>query len=83
MADGAKFDSCANAFIMSKYGNSFVMVANSFKNLQFVITFVHNTKLRICQEYKYNALVDNKDLCVMQIPNLSINWQYPQIDSHI
>ena len=55
-----------NAFIMSKYGNS-------FENLQFVITFVHNTrakhKLRICQECKSEVLVDNKDLHVTQIPN--------------
>ena len=60
---------------MSIYGNSFAEAANSFENLQFVITFVHNTKakhkLRICQEYKSEALVDNKDLCVMQIPNLA------------
>ena len=51
------------------------MVANPFGNLKFVITFVHNTKvkdkLRICQEYKSEALADNKDLHVMQIPNLA------------
>jgi hypothetical protein len=28
-------------------------------------------KLRICQEYKSEALADNKDLHVMQIPNLA------------
>ena len=50
------------------------MVANPFRNSKFVITFVHNTKvnkLRICQEYKSEALADNKDLHVMQIPNLA------------
>ena len=64
-----------NAFVMLKYGNLFVMAANPFGNLNFVITFVHNTKvkhkLRICQEYKSEALADNKDLHVMQIPNLA------------
>ena len=87
---------------MFKYGNSFAIAENPFRNLKFVITFVHNTKAkhksRICQEYKSEALVDNKDLHVMQIPNLakqflvptycltpnlSMNWQNPQIDSHI
>jgi hypothetical protein len=42
---------------------------------EIVITFVHNTKvkhkIRICQEYKSKALADNKDLHVMQIPNLA------------
>jgi hypothetical protein len=60
---------------MLKYGNLFVMAANPFGNLKFVITFVHNTKvkhkLRICQEYKSKALADNKDLHVMPIPNLA------------
>ena len=93
----------SNAFIMFKYGNLFAIAANPFRNLTFVITFVHNTKvkhkLRICHEYKSEGLVDNKDLHVMQIPNLakqlwclhiycltpnlSMNWQNPQIDSHI
>jgi len=60
---------------MLKYRNLFVMAANPLRKLKFVITFVHNTKvklkLRICQEYKSEALADNKNLHVMQIPNLA------------
>jgi hypothetical protein len=52
-----------------------MMVANLFANLKFVITSIHNTKvkhkLRICHGYKSEALVENKDLHVMQIPNLA------------
>ena len=59
-ADSTKFDSHANAFVMFKYGNLFAIAANPFRNLKFAITFVHNTKvkhkLRICQEYKSEAL---------------------------
>jgi hypothetical protein len=52
------------------------LICNSRKSIQkFVITFVHNTKvnhkLRICEEYKSEVLVDNKDLHVVQIPNLA------------
>jgi hypothetical protein len=51
------------------------MVANLFGNLKFVITFIHNTKvkhkLRICHGYKSKALAENEDLHVMQIPNLA------------
>jgi len=76
---------------------------NSFGNLKFVIKFAHNKnlkyKFRICQVYKSEAPVDNKALCVMQIPNmprkfavptylcqspnLEMNWQCSQIESHI
>ena len=70
-----------NAFGMFKYGNLFAMAANSFGNLKFMITFVHNTKvkhkLRICHEYKSEALVDNKDLHAMQIPNLAKQFLAP------
>ena len=56
-------------------------LTNAFRNLKFIITFVHNTKvkhkLRICQEYKSEALVDNKDLRVMQIPNLAKQFLVP------
>jgi hypothetical protein len=74
-ADGTKFGSCSNAFVMLKFGNLFVMIANPFLNLKFEITFIHNTKvkhkLRVCHEYKSETLVDNMDLHVMQIPNLA------------
>ena len=57
------------------------IAANPSRNLKFVITFVHNTKvmhkLRICQECKSIALVDNKDLHVMQIPNLAKQFLVP------
>ena len=66
---------------MFKYGNLYAIAANSFRNLKFVITFVHNKnvkyKLRICQVYKSEALVDNKDLCVMQIPNMPKKFAVP------
>ena len=59
---------------MFKYRNSYAIAANSIGNFKFVIKFAHNKnlkyKLRICQVYKSEALVDNKDLCVMQIPNM-------------
>ena len=45
-ADSTQFDSYANAFIMSKYGNSFAKAANSFEILQILSTFVHNTKAK-------------------------------------
>ena len=80
-ADSTKFDSHANAFVMFKYGNLFAIAANPFRNLKFAITFVHNTKvkhtLRICQEYKSKALVDNKELCDMQTPNLAKQFLVP------
>ena len=69
------------AIVMFKYGNSYAIVANSFRNSKFVIKFAHNKnlkcKLRICQVYKYEALVDNKDLCVMQIPNMPRKFAVP------
>ena len=53
---------------------SAVIAANSFGNSKFVIKFANNKnlkyKLRICQVYKSEALVDDKDLCVIQIPNM-------------
>ena len=56
----------------------YVIAANSIGNSKFVIKFAHNKnlkyKLRICQVYKSEALVDNKDLCVMQIPNMP--WKF-------
>ena len=70
-----------NAFVMLKFGYLCVMVANLFGNLKFVITFIHNTKvkhkLRICQVYKSEGPVDNKDLCVMQIPNMPWKFAVP------
>ena len=67
-----------NAIVMFKYRNSYAIAANSIGNSKFVIKFVHNKnlkyKLRICQVYKSEALVDNKDLCVMQIPNMP--WKF-------
>jgi hypothetical protein len=60
---------------MFKYGNLFAIAANPFRNFKFVITFVRNTKVKhklgICEEHKSKALVDNKDLWVMQILNLA------------
>jgi hypothetical protein len=78
MADSAKFEHLANGFanaiVMFKYRNSYAIAANSIRNSKFVIKFAHNKnlkyKLRICQVYKSEAPVDNKDLCVMQIPNM-------------
>jgi hypothetical protein len=59
---------------MFKYGNSYAIATNSFGNSKFVIKFAHNKNLkykpRICQVYKSEAPVDNKDLCLMQIPNM-------------
>ena len=59
---------------MLKYRNSYAIAANSFGNSKFVIKFAHNKnlkyKFRLCQVYKSEAPVDNKDLCVMQIPNM-------------
>ena len=70
-----------NAFIMFKYRNSYAIAANSFRNSKFVIKFAHNKnlkyKLRICQVYKSEAPVDNKDLCVMQIPNMPWKFAVP------
>ena len=63
---------------MSKYGNSFAMAANSFEILQFVITFVHNTKQSTNLEYvRSKILVDNKDLHVTQISNLDQQFLVP------
>ena len=66
---------------MFKYRNSYVIAANSFRNSIFVIKFAHNKnlkdKLRICQVYKSEAPVDNKDLCVMQIPNMPWKFAVP------
>jgi len=63
-----------NAIVMLKYRNSYAIAANSFRNSKFVIKFAYNKnlkyKLRICQVYKSEGPVDNKDLCVMQIPNM-------------
>jgi hypothetical protein len=86
-----------NAFIMSKYGNSFVMAVIHSKIYNFVITFVHNTKekhklspkpwwtIRICVSWKFQIWPNNfwclHIYCLT--PNLSMNWQCPQIDSHI
>ena len=51
-----------------------MIVANSIGSSKLVIKFAHNKnlkyKLRICRVYKSEALVDNKDLSVMQIPNM-------------
>ena len=70
-----------NAIIMLKYRNSYAIAANSFGNSKFVIKFAHNKnlkyKLRICQVYKSEALVDNKDLCVIQIPNMPWKFAVP------
>ena len=59
---------------MFKYRNSYVIVANSIGSSKLVIKFAHNKnlkyKLRICRVYKSEALADNKDLSVMQIPNM-------------
>ena len=76
-----------NAIVMLKYRNSYVIAANSFGNSKFVIKFAHTKnlkyKFRICQVYKSEAPVHNKDLRVMQIPNLAMNWQCSQIELHI
>jgi len=92
-----------NAIIMLKYRNSYVIAANSFGNSKFVIKFADKKnlkyKFRICQVYKSEAPVDNKDLvsCKFQIcpenlwcqhiycqsPNLEMNWWCSQIESHI
>src|ERR1700734_140855 len=70
-----------NAIIMLKYRNSYAIAVNSFGNSKFVIKFAHNKnlkyKFRICQVYKFEAPVDNKDLCVMQIPNMPRKFVVP------
>src|SRR6202050_869424 len=70
-----------NAIIMFKYRNSSAIAANSFGNSKFVIKFAHNKnlkyKFRICQVYKSKAPLDNKDLCVMQIPNMPRKFAVP------
>jgi len=70
-----------NAIVMFKYRNSYAIATNSFGNSKFVIKFAHNKnlkyKLRICQVYKSEALVDNKDLCVIQIPNMPWKFAVP------
>ena len=70
-----------NAIVMLKYRNSYAIAANSFRNSKFVIKFAYNKnlkyKLRICQVYKSEGLVDNKDLCVMQIPNMPWKFAVP------
>src|ERR1700683_5444661 len=70
-----------NAVVMFKYRNSYAIATNLFGNSKFVIKFAHNKnlkyKFRICQVYKSEALVDNKDLCVMQIPNMPRKFGVP------
>src|ERR1700685_3651674 len=82
---------------MFKYGNSFAIAANPFRNLKFVITFVNNTKvkrstnlkpwwtIRICVSCKFQIWPNNfwclHIYCLT--PNLSMNWQNLPIDSHI
>ena len=70
--------SIRNVFVMLKYGNWYAIATNSFRNSKFVIKYVHHAntkcKLRICQEYKSEVPVDNKDLCVMQISNMA--WKF-------
>jgi len=67
-----------NVFVMLKYGNWYAIATNSFGNSKFVIKYVHHAnmkcKLKICQEYKSEVPVDNKDLCVMQISNMA--WKF-------
>jgi hypothetical protein len=50
---------------MFKYRNSYAIAANSIGNSKFAIKFAHNKnlkyKLRICQVYKSETPVDNKD----------------------
>ena len=62
------------------------MAENSLGNSKFVIEFAHNKnlkhKLRICQVYKSEAPVDNKDLCVMQIPNMPWKFVVPTYKNH-
>src|ERR1700677_2322581 len=61
--------------------NSYAIATNSFGNSKFIIKFAHNKilkyKFKICQVYKSEALVDNKDLCVMQIPNMPRKFAVP------
>ena len=67
-----------NAIVIFKNRNSYAIAANSFGNSNFV---AHNKnlkyKLRICQVYKSEVPVDNKDLCVMQIPNMPWKFAVP------
>ena len=67
-----------NAIVMFKYRNSYAIATNSFGNSKFVIKFAHNKNLKykpsVCQVYKSEARVDNKDLCLMQIPNMP--WKF-------
>ena len=73
--------SIRNVFVMFKYGNWYAIATNSFRNSKFVIKYVHHAntkcKLRICQEYKSEVPVDNKDLCVMQISNMAWKFAVP------
>ena len=70
--------SIRNVFVMLKYGNWYTIATNSFGNSKFVIKYVHHAnmkcKLRICQEYKSEVPMDNKDLCVMQMSNMA--WKF-------
>ena len=73
--------SICNVFVMFIYGNWYTIATNSFRNYECVIKYVQHTnmkcKLKICHEYKSEVPVDNKDLCVMQISNMTWKFAVP------